>query len=243
MPQIFKLLGVIRHKQAKESTTHSEQFLRTVLDSVTEAISIIDINDFRIVGANIAFLKQYGLTEAQAIGRKCYELTHRRNTPCEAPEVCPLHDVVKTRQHSVEEHIHYDEKGNEIYVEVCAYPILDDKGEVIQAVHLCRNITERKHAEDQLQRRIQELQALNNMFQKSLSVSSDTELAYISVANGISQLSREINNFSKKAQSQDINSQAALAAGIVGLADEISKLASQAEAVVSNINLPPAERL
>lgn len=223
---------------------YSGQFFKTILDSVSESISVIDVNDFSIIGANRAFLKQYGLTDTQVSGRKCYELTHRRNTPCTAPaDICPIDNMMASGEHSVEEHIHYNEKGDMIFVEVYAYPILDDKGKIIQAVHLCRDITERKNMEGQLHGKILELQGLNNIFRKHLAVRSETELAYVSLTTSISQLSGEINNLLKKAQSQDMANQATLVMGLIGLADEIGKLVGQAEAMVSKINLPPAERL
>ncbi|MBI2830473.1 MAG: PAS domain S-box protein, partial [Chloroflexi bacterium] len=81
----------MEHEQVPDNVTYSNEFLRAILDSVTDSISIIDVKDYGIVGTNRAFLKQYGLTGKEAIGRKCYELTHHRRTPCVAPfDICPL---------------------------------------------------------------------------------------------------------------------------------------------------------
>ncbi|MBI2854589.1 MAG: PAS domain-containing protein [Chloroflexi bacterium] len=234
---------MVRQKRAQDAAAYSTQFLKTVLDSVSDAISIIDVKDFRIIGANKAFLTLYNLPEKEALGRKCYELTHRRDTPCEGPaDICPFVQMLETREHSAVEHVHYDLKGAKMFVEVIAYPIFNDEGKITQAVHLGRNITERKNMEDRLHRRIEELQAVNNMFHKQLSVASETKSACASLATSIGELSHETENLVKKVRSQDMKDLAVLVQGFVALHDEVSKLASQAEALVSRMSPPRAER-
>ncbi|GEM_PF-4737683 len=237
------VIDFIKRKQAQENAKYSRQFLKSIFNSVSEAISIIDVKDFKIVGANSAFLKQSGLDEDQVIGKKCYELTHHRTSPCEAPDdVCPLHDVVKSGEHSVVEHVHYARNGDKIFAEVSAYPVLDEHGKVIQAVHVSRDVTERRTMQEQLHRRIQELQGLNTMFQSHLSVRSETELAYASLATSVSQLSREVDGLLKQTGPRDaVNDKTPEDIG--KLAAELRKLATEAEAMIYRIKLPPAERL
>lgn len=130
----------------------SREFLRTVLDSLNDQVIIIDVNDFKIVGANASFLAEYGLPAEKVIGRTCHEVTHTRADVCAPPDdICPLIETVKTGRHFTAEHIHYTKEGKKVYEEVSASPIKDGDGNVVQVVHVAKDITERKRADDLLQ--------------------------------------------------------------------------------------------
>jgi PAS domain S-box-containing protein len=148
---------ITERKQAEEALKRSNEFLKTALDSMNDAISIIDVHDFRIVGVNSGFLKQLGLKEEEVIGKPCYEITHHRSDPCTPPDdICPLRDTVTTGEHSVAEHVHYRADGERIYVEVSTSPIKDENGKTIQVIHVSRDITERKQAEKKLKQAAEE---------------------------------------------------------------------------------------
>jgi PAS domain S-box-containing protein len=126
----------------------SKEFSETVFNNMNDAISIIDVNDFRIIDVNSIFLKIYGLKKEDVIGKTCYEITHKRANPCNSPdEVCPLLYTLETGKHSAAEHVHYVENGEKRNVEVATSPISDEKGKIINVIHVARDITERKRAE------------------------------------------------------------------------------------------------
>lgn len=138
-------------KRAEEDLKNSKQFLETVLNSVGDAISIIDVTDFTIVGANRSFLEIYGWKEEAVLGKPCYRVTHNRSEPCRPPDdVCPLLGALRTGRQTAAEHVHYQKDGKKVYVEVVASPIRDENGKVVQAVHAARDITDRKRMEDAL---------------------------------------------------------------------------------------------
>ncbi len=128
----------------------SYEFNKTVLDGMNDPISIVDVNTYKIIGTNAAFLRQYGLEEAEAIGKTCHEITHRRTDPCTPHDSCPLVDTVASGRHSIKEHLHYTHDGREQYEEVLTSPIRDEQGKIIQAIHIERDITERKQAEKRI---------------------------------------------------------------------------------------------
>ncbi len=130
---------------------HSYEFSRAVLNSMSDPICIIDVKDLRIVGVNRAFLHEFPIPEEEVIGKFCYEITHRYTHPCTSPDdICPLLDTLKTGQHASAEHVHVDIDGKKRYVEVILSPILDENDTIIQVVHIQRDITGRRNAEEQI---------------------------------------------------------------------------------------------
>jgi diguanylate cyclase (GGDEF)-like protein/PAS domain S-box-containing protein len=131
----------------------SHEFLRTVLDSLNDEVLIIDTENYRIQDANEAFLSRYGLTLDKVIGRTCHEVTHNRLDMCSPPhDLCPLLETANTGRFALTEHIHHDKNGEKIYVEVSTSPILSPDGSIRQVVHVTRDITERKQADEALRK-------------------------------------------------------------------------------------------
>jgi diguanylate cyclase (GGDEF)-like protein/PAS domain S-box-containing protein len=140
----------ISERQAAEyELKQAYQLTRTILDSMNDSISLIDVRDFRIQGVNSVFLHEYGFTtEKEVEGRFCFEVTHHRAEVCAPPDdVCPLAETLRTGEHFAVEHVHYGRRGEKIYVEVATSPIKDESGRVVKVVHVARNITARKAAE------------------------------------------------------------------------------------------------
>lgn len=145
------LAGVIDRREIENDLKKSKEFVEVVFDSMHDSISIIDVRDFRIIDANKVFLDSMGKKREEVIGKTCYEITHRRHQPCIPPDdICPITDILKTDMPSTVEHVHYNNEGKKIYVEITASPIKNEKGETIQIVHAARNISERKKAEEEL---------------------------------------------------------------------------------------------
>ncbi len=144
---------VTERKKREAELERSREFFHRVFNSVSDAVSIINVADFTIIAANECFLRKYRLKEADVIGRACYELTHRRSAPCVPPDdLCPLSEVIASGESAVVEHVYSDSEGKKSYVEVSVFPIGDADGRVVQAVHVDRDITERKQAEEELRK-------------------------------------------------------------------------------------------
>ncbi len=127
------------------------EFNRTVLNSMSDPISIIDVRDFRIIGVNSSFLHEFKMSEEDVMGKLCHEVTHRRTEPCASPDdTCPLRETLESGQHASAEHVHFCKDGEKKYVEVITSPIKDEQDTVIQVVHIQRDITRRKKAEEQI---------------------------------------------------------------------------------------------
>lgn len=140
------LKDITERKQAELLLRRSKEFAEIVLNSINDPISIINVKDFTIIDTNKAFLEIYGIEKEQVIGKVCHKISHKKNIPC-PEEDCPLLAAIKTGKSSVCEHSHIVNKGATNYVEVSAYPILNEKGEIGSVVHVARDITQRKQAE------------------------------------------------------------------------------------------------
>ncbi len=118
------------------------KFFQHMLESLTHPFYVLDANNYTIVMANSA--ARLGSLDSHPT---CYGLTHRRDTPCDGCEhTCPLQEVKRTKQPVIVEHVHYDKDGNPRDMEVHAYPIFDEQGNVAQMIEYSLDITDRKTA-------------------------------------------------------------------------------------------------
>jgi PAS domain S-box-containing protein len=142
-------------------------FNRVVLDSIADSITIIDAKSSHILDANLAFLKEINLPIEQIIGKKCYEVTHHRSSPCAPPNgSCPLIETVSYEDHASTQHVYLMPSGEKRYTEIFTSPIKDEHGNIVQVVHIQRDITERKRAEEEklvLEQQFQQSQKLESL--------------------------------------------------------------------------------
>lgn len=128
----------------QEEARKQNEFLRTVLDSMSYPFYIINLDDYTIELANKASKRDDFLNYST-----CYALTHGRETPCESPG-CPMEDVKRTGKPVITEHVHQHPDGEESVVEVHAYPIMNRQGEVTRMIEYSVDVTHRKQMEAEL---------------------------------------------------------------------------------------------
>jgi len=146
---IAQTLGrAIANRRAQERIQEQGAFLQTVLDALGHPFYVVDANDYSIKMANAA-ARLSPLTPTTT----CYALTHGLSEPCKGDQhVCPLHVVKETKEPVTVEHIHRDADGNDRPVEVHCHPVFDDQGNVKQVIEYTLDITERRQAEEQLEK-------------------------------------------------------------------------------------------
>lgn len=134
--------------ESEESLSRSLAFTRTILNSMNDAIAIIDVEDRILLGANNVLLHSLGKEEHEIIGRKCAEITCLGSAPCDAADKpCPLHLVLETGEHCQVEHAYQDQQGHLRYAEISASPVRDKEGKIVHVVQVKKDITQRKNAE------------------------------------------------------------------------------------------------
>lgn len=126
-----------------------KEYLQTVLDSIQAPFYVVDVQNYRIKLANQA-ARQLGILEHAST---CYQLTHRRETPCSGAEhPCPLQVVTSQREPYTVEHVHYRPDGAPYYAEVHGYPVFDAAGKAVEMIEYSLDISERKRAEAQIRK-------------------------------------------------------------------------------------------
>ena len=174
-------------------------FNRIVLDSIADSISIIDVASHRIIDANLAFLKDANLPKEQILGKTCHEVTHFSSSPCIPPDdACPLIDTLSSKGHAVSLHVHRTRSGETRYVEILTSPIRDEQGQIVQAVHIQRDITEQKLAEVELQKKNAEVE------QFIYTVSHDLRSPLVTVKTFMGFLENDMAEGNRERVEQDI---------------------------------------
>ncbi|MBW1896694.1 MAG: PAS domain-containing sensor histidine kinase [Deltaproteobacteria bacterium] len=199
--------------QMEKGIREQTDFLNLVLESIPHPFYVIDASDYTIKLANSA---TYAGTLKK--GTTCHELTHRRDKPCESDEhPCPLRIVKETKKPVTVEHVHYDEDGNAKNVEIHAYPIFDEDGNVIQVIESSIDITERRKAQEALKKSSEEIKLF------AYSVVHDLR----SPSVGIYVLTERLN----KGYRHVLDERAK------GYCDQILEASRQIALLVSNINI------
>ena len=131
-------------KMASEKTKQY-RFLHNIIESLPYPFYVINAKNYALILTNSA-----ASPGKEWPGKTCYNLTHKRDTPCEGKEhKCTLEEVLRTKGPVTVEHLHYDAENNPRYIEVSGYPIFDEKGNVTQLIEYAKDITGHKQAEEE----------------------------------------------------------------------------------------------
>ncbi|MGD0845575.1 MAG: PAS domain S-box protein [Geobacteraceae bacterium] len=137
---IGTIIDITERKSSEERLFQVTERWERTFNAVPDLIAIID-SDFRIVQANKAMAVRLGSTHAECAGKICYKAIHKTEAP---PSFCPN---VKTLKDSHEHMTEVSEEGLGGDFIVSTSPIYDSTGQLVGSVHVARDITERKRAE------------------------------------------------------------------------------------------------
>jgi PAS domain S-box-containing protein len=171
--KIIRSVGMVHDiteaKKVEQELWQAKKDWERTFNSVPDFIAILD-NEYRILRANRAMANQLGVTPEKAIGLFCYECVHGLDNP---PDFCPHTLTTKDgREHTAE--VHEPRLGGDFIVTTT--PLRDEKGNMVGSVHVSRNITERKKAEEALNKLNRHLRAISNSDQALMHATDEASL-------------------------------------------------------------------
>jgi PAS domain S-box-containing protein len=140
----------VRLRRAEQALRASRDYLGRILNGMHEGLVVID-RDYTIKDVNGRFLEQCKVNRDEAVGSKCYKISHHADKPCSGPgQVCPAAQVFDTAETVQVEHTHFNSGDNPHFIELNAFPLFAADGNVESVVELSHDITERKRNEQAL---------------------------------------------------------------------------------------------
>jgi len=133
---------ITARKEAEQALRRAEHEKETILDSLAEHVVYQD-REMTILWANRAACESVGMSREELIGRHCYQIWAGREEPCTD---CPVAKAMKTGQ--IQEGESSTPDGKAWFIQ--GSPVRDEKGNIVGAVEITLEITERKRAEEAL---------------------------------------------------------------------------------------------
>ncbi len=160
---------ITEREKAEDALRRSKEQWEQTFNTVPDLVALLD-NQHRILRVNRAMADRLRATPDQCMGLHCYEAVHGM---AEIPAFCPHSLTCQDGEQHITE-VHEPRLGGDFLVSTT--PMHDPNGRLIGAVHVARDISARKAAEQKLQQRTLELQRLTETLEQRV-VERTAELA------------------------------------------------------------------
>ena len=143
---------ITERKQAERKLEVQQEFLQSVIDGVHDSIMVIDEDcDIQLMnGAARASMNPKFVADIH--NPKCYEVFHRRNTPCDGKDYsCPMRQVIESGQPATVVHNHPGPDGKWSHVELIATPLREEDGTIRSVIETARDISGHLSTQQKLQ--------------------------------------------------------------------------------------------
>ncbi|MEI8176612.1 MAG: PAS domain S-box protein [Candidatus Omnitrophota bacterium] len=171
-----------------EDITHSKEIEQELLrinrewdwtfNSITDFVFIQDKN-FVITKVNKAMCEVLKLAPEEIVGRKCFELLHKRSSPWPC---CPFSQTLQDCQCHTEE---VDDPQIGAPLLVSTSPLYNDAGEMVGSVHIAKDISGQRQIQAEMAKKMEALER----FQK---VTVDRELKMKELKGRIAELEAKL---------------------------------------------------
>jgi PAS domain S-box-containing protein len=148
---IVMIADITERKRMHELLECAAAEWRTTFDAINDAVCLLDLKG-RIKRCNNAMRKMIGEPYSKIADRTCWQILHNA---ADQPKGCPIQKVRNTHCRETEV-IFRDNQWYNISVD----PLLDDNGNIIGVVHIASDITDRVHAQKDLQNSREQLRNL-----------------------------------------------------------------------------------
>ncbi len=134
------LKHAVERKRAEKGVRREKEEWELTFNSVPDLMAILDTSH-RIIRVNKAMADHLGVNPGECVGQHCYEAVH--GLPC-PPDSCP-HSLtcLDGEEHTAD--VYEPRMGGDF--QVSTTPMFDRNGRVTGSVHIARDITQRKKAE------------------------------------------------------------------------------------------------
>ncbi|MGD0918093.1 MAG: PAS domain S-box protein [Thermodesulfobacteriota bacterium] len=166
-------IDITEQKQAEEDLRRARTDWEDIFQAIGHPTLILD-PEYKVIVANRAAAKAVGTTREELRGKKCYEIFHGADQP---PEGCPL-EKMSLSGHLETIEMEMEALGN--WFLVSCTPVFDKKGALRNVIHIATDISERKRAEELLQKeRDQAQQYLNIAGVIIVSINVDQKITLV----------------------------------------------------------------
>ncbi len=132
---------ISERKEAERTLQISAERWEATFNAISDPVSIIDF-DNNILQYNAATLPFFGLTDEEIKTKRYCKLIHNMSQPIKD---CPIEKMKKSKH---PETLIF-QRGKQ-YLKVSVFPVLNAEKDIISAVHIVKDITERKKTETEL---------------------------------------------------------------------------------------------
>ncbi len=135
---------------------------KVIFDTIPDFIIILN-RDYEVIRCNVAGYKYLGLARENLEGKKCFKIFDR-NTPCEN---CAASRVYETKKFArVKRYV----KETDKWLDIRAYPILDDSGDIFRIIEYVTDITEQQKADDVLRESEEKYRLITEKMRELVSI-------------------------------------------------------------------------
>jgi PAS domain S-box-containing protein len=134
---------ITERKEAEDKIKRAEEEWSKIFDATSDLVFVQD-KDSKLIKVNKSVCDVLKVKPEDLIGKKCYEVLHKSDKPW--PN-CPTVKALKDKRPHTEEV--YDPNIG-IPLLISTSPLFDENGELTGVVHIAKDITERKRAEEAL---------------------------------------------------------------------------------------------
>jgi two-component system, NtrC family, sensor kinase len=153
---VFRIFWQAIGNEERKLRERTEE-METILNGIQDFILVIN-SDMTIGEANTSFLRKMGYTRSQVIGRKCHEVYHKIDHPCDrSTDNCPLQEVIRNKRQDRQIQRRVLPNGDERYYEVSTYPVWEKDGKISRFIHISRDITQQRQQEEEITRRLEQM--------------------------------------------------------------------------------------
>ncbi|MGV9204617.1 MAG: ATP-binding protein [Promethearchaeia archaeon] len=153
---LISILDKTAEKKAQQKLKESERDKSIILRSISELIAFQDL-DHEIIWTNKAAAESVEYTPEDLKGKKCHQIWNASSDPCEN---CPVERAINTEKPCLDEKKTSDGR----FWEIKGYPVKNEKGGIIGAVEITKDITKLKKIQKDYQQSYYHTQLYKDLF-------------------------------------------------------------------------------